>query len=215
MSSKVQSWAALGLSPQQLRKKTEEWAASSTYKVNGVIMTAERPLPGDFPEVADRFLDQVFLEKGGEARFPGGAEDLYLQPVSGETKWQVWDKNTGLPIGAVYLDDKAMQGVRDAKTAEFEKLKAEEYRLKAEGDEIKREAMKPMWQEFYQKEQARIDALRVPQKSWLNGYNMPNNAAADAAQEALDRMMYEAGLPHLMSTAKKPEVNSSPPKMGN
>lgn len=197
VNQKVQTWAAMGLSAEQIKANTQKWAASSTVQVKGVLMASERPLPADFADVADRYLDSVFTDRG-EAEGLESSDDLFLQSVSGESKWQVWSKSRGVPIGNVYLDDKGMQSIREAATAEREDMIRKDFAAPGEFKDKRKAEAQPRLLEYVKKERDRIERLRLPQKSWLNGHNPPNNKAADAAQAELERVLNEAGYGHLI-----------------
>lgn len=216
LSSKVQTYAAMGLSPAAIRKNTEKWAQESTVVVNDMLMASENPLPPDFANVADRYLDRIFrttpqdsMVTYGEALGIESADDLYLQPIAGESKWQVYSKSTGLPIGNLYLDEK---GIRDERQrAEEERDRALRERAaaddKARKDEAKAQrAWEKSWfPEYYEEERARIESIRRPAKGAKKGRTTQNDAAADAALEDLNATAKALGMEWLLEE-NKPKV---------
>lgn len=203
INQKVQTWASQGLDADQIRENTQRWATSSTVLVNGVVMASERPLPGDFVNLADRFLSREYA-RVKDAYALDDPKDLFLQPVSGETKWQVWSKSLGAPIGNTYLDPDGLNTERGLIEEEREKNIREKAQAKAEKDKESYEfwrksveAREPEIRTFVQQERERIRQLRLPQKSWLNGYNPPNNRAADEAEESLRDYLQGLQLEHL------------------
>ncbi|MCJ8149095.1 hypothetical protein [Shinella sedimenti] len=68
----------------------------STVAVNGVLVEEHRDLPDDFPQLMEERLAElspmIAKRHGLDENDPS---DLYVQPVSGETKWEVWSKQRG------------------------------------------------------------------------------------------------------------------------
>jgi hypothetical protein len=114
---KLNSMSALNMTEDAMALRLTEWAQGSTFVVNDTVMLAHRALPQDFPILADMELDRVFAERG-EALGLESSDDLFLQPVSGETKWQVWSKSFGGPVGNVYVTPKSLDGQRSVVEAD-------------------------------------------------------------------------------------------------
>jgi|GEM_PF-3859140 len=113
INQKLQAMSALGMNEGAMERNLRAWAEDSTYVINGMAMPAMRDLPQDFPILADMELDRVFAERG-EALGIEDSEDLFLQPVSGETKWQVWSKTVGGPVGNVFVTPESLDSQRQA-----------------------------------------------------------------------------------------------------
>lgn len=177
VARQVQTFAALNMTPEQITKNLQRWAEDSTVVVNGTLMVAERPLPPDFPDVAERFLGKVFAERGSALGIES-AEDFFLQPVSGESKWQVWSKSLGVPVGNVYLDDEAIHAEREAVRSERDAYLAE----KAAASDGQRDRASETLQNYYFMERDRIERMR-------RGGTRGNRAAADLAERDLEAFL--------------------------
>lgn len=139
MATKVEAMAALGYTPEAMQTGLEKWTEESTFVINGMVMAAHRDLPQDFPILADMELDRVFAERG-EALGLESSDDLFLQPVSGETKWQVWSKSLGGPVGAVFVTPKSLDVQRGAVETERTARQAEMIAASNEDKAAKRQA---------------------------------------------------------------------------
>lgn len=150
---KLLSMNALGMPPEAIKRNLTAWAKDSTYVINGMAMPAQRDLPQDFPILADMELDRVFAERG-EALGIESSDDLFLQPVSGETKWQVWSKAIGGPVGNVYVTQQTLDTQR---TVVAEERSARQAELIAAANEDKA-AKRQEFDDYVAYEQERINA---------------------------------------------------------
>lgn len=154
-AAKLESMAALGMSEDAMRRNLTSWAEDSTYVINGMAMPAHRDLPQDFPILADMELDRVFAERG-EALGLESSEDLFLQPVSGETKWQVWSKSLGGPVGNVFVTQESLNTRRNVVAEERTARQAE---LIA-SENADRDAQRRAFDEYVENERRYIAAWR-------------------------------------------------------
>ena len=123
-----------GLPPDAVAERLTAYVKERSFTVNGVVVFDHRGLPKNFPELAQRQLDKIYSDLG-EARGIPSANDLYLAPVSGETRWAVYSKSMGIPLGA-FIDPNSLREEQLAVNAERD----ERIRKEAEEAEAARRA---------------------------------------------------------------------------
>lgn len=133
----------LDMIKQELPKRL----ADSTVVINGVLVPDHRDLPDDFPPLMEQYLSDIrpmMIQRGRTDE--NDAQDLYVRPVSGQSKWEIASKKYGgtgffvLPKDLGVLRDKKEQADREiadklikAKAEEQAKY-MEEYKASIESD---------------------------------------------------------------------------------
>lgn len=97
--------------------------------INGMLLMDHRDLPDDFPMLVQRELQEV-IEVFGENNLGLGVEDLYLVPVSGESKWAVWSKYLQAPISSTIITPQSLQRQRGIIAREAEQRTTDLLELK-------------------------------------------------------------------------------------
>lgn len=101
----------------------------NTLTINGMLLMDHRDLPDDFPVLVQRELQEV-IDVFGERNGGAGVSDLYLVPVSGQSKWVVWSKYLQGPISSTVITANSLQRQRGIIAREGEKRTAELLTLK-------------------------------------------------------------------------------------
>ena len=124
--SRARALYELGLPSEQVEEHLAKYVKERSFVVNGVIVFDHRGLPKNFPDLVQRQLSGIY-ETTGKARGVPSQDDLYLAPVSGESKWAVYSKSMGIPIGA-FIDPDGLQATQQEVNAEREERIREEAR---------------------------------------------------------------------------------------
>lgn len=84
----------------EIRDRIKTEIEDTSVEINGMLVQDHRDLPKDFPALVDMELATAFETFGQSYGLPD-ASDLYVVPISGQTKWEIRSKYLGgLPIGA-------------------------------------------------------------------------------------------------------------------
>lgn len=106
----------LDMIKQELPKRL----ADSTVVINGVLVPDHRDLPDDFPPLMEQYLADIrpmMIQRGRTDE--DDEQDLYVRPVSGQSKWEIASKKYGgsgffiLPKDLGVLRDKKARADRE------------------------------------------------------------------------------------------------------
>lgn len=93
---KVLAYTGRGMPKEKAVEKVKADMANKVRVINGVPLVDHRDLPQDFEPLVDRILIDTF-KRSGAAEGVMSAEDYYLSPVEGESRWVIVRKVDGLP----------------------------------------------------------------------------------------------------------------------
>ncbi|MDR7028019.1 hypothetical protein [Rhizobium rosettiformans] len=132
---------------KEIKRELPKRLADSTVVINGVLVPDHRDLPPDFPPLMEQYLSDIrpmMLQRGRTDE--DNDQDLYVRPVSGQSKWEIASKKYGgtgffvLPKDLAVLLDKKERSDREiadklikAKAEEQAKY-MEEYRASIESE---------------------------------------------------------------------------------
>lgn len=103
----------------------------STVVINGVLVPDHRDLPDDFPPLMEQVLADMrpmMLQRGRTDE--NNEQDLYVRPVSGQSKWEVVSKRWGGT--GFFILPKDLAVVRDKKVREQDEIATKLREAKAE-----------------------------------------------------------------------------------
>ncbi|MFT4160915.1 hypothetical protein [Shinella sp.] len=124
----------------------------NTVAINGVLVEEHRDLPDDFPQLMEERLAELSTMIAGRLRLDeDDPSDLYVLPVAGESKWEVWSKQRG-GTGSFILP-KDLAAMTDRKNREREEIAA---KLRSDKEEERKEAF-AAYQADVQRERALVE----------------------------------------------------------
>lgn len=120
VATRITDMSLSGFTKKEIEQKVRKDIEDTSVSVHGMLVTDHRDLPDDFPELMELEL-QAAYEVFGKAYGLESADDLYVVPVSGQSKWQVVSKSLGgMPIGTSYVTPQSLAVQRDKKNREHD-----------------------------------------------------------------------------------------------
>ena len=120
--NRVETLSMGGMTGDEIKKRLREEIEGTSVTINGMLVPDHRDLPDDFPVLMEAELQGAF-EVYGKTFGLESAKDLGIVPVSGQSKWQIVDKRTGLPLGhGAYVTPQSLGKVREKRAREHDAL---------------------------------------------------------------------------------------------
>lgn len=85
-------------------------SGDTTVVINGVMVQDKNDLPDDFPALVEKQLASTvpMLRNYGI----DDAEDLFIVPVSGQSKWAIYSKKLGFANTGIYITPQSLRAER-------------------------------------------------------------------------------------------------------
>lgn len=107
---RIQDISSNGATIDETRDLLEKELEDTTVVINGVMVQDNNDLPDDFPELVEKQLASsvpMLKSRGIE-----DVEDLFIVPVSGQSKWAVYSKKLGFANTGIYITPQSLRAER-------------------------------------------------------------------------------------------------------
>lgn len=160
----------------EIRDRLKQEIGDTTVEIHGMLVPDRRDLPKDFPELVEAEL-QGALEVFGATYGITDINDLYVVPVSGQSKWLIVAKSLGgLPLGGgAYVTPQSLDVQRQKKSREHDALVLQQL--------VASDAERATYQQQYE---ASIAEQRALIEVWRNKTGKLAPTIADYMQDVLD-----------------------------
>lgn len=121
--SQITDASVAGIPERQMYDYIKGQVENTSVSIHGMMVPDHRGLPKDFPELMEVELQAAFEVFGKGLGLPD-ANDLYVVPVAGQSKWSINSKSLGgAPIGGgAYVTPQSLQVQRNKKTRAHDAL---------------------------------------------------------------------------------------------
>lgn len=107
---RIQDVSANGATQRETRDLLKKELEDTTVVINGIMVQDNNDLPDDFPALVEKQLASsvpMLKSRGIE-----DAEDLFIVPVSGQSKWAIYSKKLGFANTGIYITPQSLRAER-------------------------------------------------------------------------------------------------------
>lgn len=193
VSKRAEAMSELGVPKNVIEQRIKKEIEDTSVAVNGVLVADHNDLPDDFPVLMELELQGVAEVIGSDFGLDNW-EDLAVRPVSGQSKWAVFDKRTGLETGN-FITPQSLGVQRQKQDREYRALMLE-----------KEQADATRAKEAKDKYEARVEYDRAVIEKYRARPGMAYQGIADYLQWVLnDRLKSDAEI-KAMTPAKRQQM---------